>query len=1006
MNSPLQKSSYMAFISYRHADNTEIDHQWATWLHQQLEVYDVPAELIGTVNLRGEIIPERIYPVFRDEVSLPAHANLTTSIVSALDDASFLIVLCSPLAVQSSYVCQEISHFKASGKAERVIAALLLGTPNASLDLAKVQIPGDARSLECFPLQLQYEISARGELLLDKRSEPLAADFRLPDGNKGMTSPSVYKRQLVKSGHDRREADRLAQTYEESLSRAKLKIIAAILGVRLDKLMARDKAYQLKLESARLARAWRVGIVVTCLFLMALVGAVFSRYQFKQAEVERNIAQQSLARFLGTEAINTDANARGSLGVLLGVEGYQLDRTSHTDGALRKALSRHLWEPLVGHKGRVSSIGLSRNGRWLASMGVDQTIRLWDLQRPQIVDQIIHKGFSGAATIAIGEDFLVSGIAGSFYITTLNQPTDKPVKINSGFNAISHLALGQDGRRLVVVSSAGQLRVWNLMDVDDSFSELVSLDKEITALAVSSNSQWLAASAAQPGIGLWQLDKPLSSPRMLESHQTEVYTIDFSDDSNWLVSGGFDPKLFQTMSLWNMNELSKNATPFATQPSMFEFAYSIESVALGTQGNPIVSSGTDGTVRITNAEDRSKDIEFSGLSSRIPSIDVAPQRWIAAAADNGNIWLLDLQGTISEPFVTGKANGFITAVAANWDGTVLVSLNTEGSVYMQYGARLRETRVLVSDADPKITLLALSQANNEEINPQLLATGDSDGTIRLLDLNYPKTSPVMLASQVGPVDLLEFDADAHHLLVVSGPSILIYDVQNHQSSSELVDPLRLALDQDERVVAMRAVGKTLHALTTKNTIISWSWPWKEDSFHRKDLEVDSTSNAAFSFDGRWLAISQGNNRVHVFSVSSPETDPLSLTVPFNGETFSASGYPVTFSPDGQWLAFAAGNNKISLWSVGSWNSVPLILRGHSSEPQPILSLAFSGDSRYLLSAGVDGRLRRWSLPETLIDHACERSGRNLTLKEWRAYWGEKEYRPTCPNLPLTDDFED
>ena len=33
---------YLAFISYRHADNAEEDRQWATWLHQQLEIYDVP----------------------------------------------------------------------------------------------------------------------------------------------------------------------------------------------------------------------------------------------------------------------------------------------------------------------------------------------------------------------------------------------------------------------------------------------------------------------------------------------------------------------------------------------------------------------------------------------------------------------------------------------------------------------------------------------------------------------------------------------------------------------------------------------------------------------------------------------------------------------------------------------------------------------------------------------------------------------------------------------------
>lgn len=65
-----QANDYLAFISYRHADNTEEDRQWATWLHAQLEAYEIPAELIGTTNLRGEAIPERIYPVFRDEVSL------------------------------------------------------------------------------------------------------------------------------------------------------------------------------------------------------------------------------------------------------------------------------------------------------------------------------------------------------------------------------------------------------------------------------------------------------------------------------------------------------------------------------------------------------------------------------------------------------------------------------------------------------------------------------------------------------------------------------------------------------------------------------------------------------------------------------------------------------------------------------------------------------------------------------------------------------------------------
>ena len=57
---------YWCFISYRHADNKAQDRDWASWLHREIERYEIPAELAGTQNLRGQEIPERIYPVFRD----------------------------------------------------------------------------------------------------------------------------------------------------------------------------------------------------------------------------------------------------------------------------------------------------------------------------------------------------------------------------------------------------------------------------------------------------------------------------------------------------------------------------------------------------------------------------------------------------------------------------------------------------------------------------------------------------------------------------------------------------------------------------------------------------------------------------------------------------------------------------------------------------------------------------------------------------------------------------
>ena len=125
---------YYAFISYRHADNKKEGRQWATWLHQAIETYEVPEDLAGKKNERGEEIPPRIYPIFRDEEELPADANLENAIVRALDSTQLLIVLCSPNAVASPYVADEIEYFKKIGGSQQIIAAMIAGEPNTSID--------------------------------------------------------------------------------------------------------------------------------------------------------------------------------------------------------------------------------------------------------------------------------------------------------------------------------------------------------------------------------------------------------------------------------------------------------------------------------------------------------------------------------------------------------------------------------------------------------------------------------------------------------------------------------------------------------------------------------------------------------------------------------------------------------------------------------------------------------------------------------------------------------
>lgn len=217
---------YRAFISYRHQDNTESGRQWATWLHQAIETYDIPEELVGKVNSRGEKIPEKIFPVFRDEEALPADADLSNVITRALDRTQFLIVLCSPRARQSTFVADEIEYFKKLGRSDRIIAAIIDGEPNTSLDDSKL-VSGYSVDDECFPEPLQYVYDEEGKKT-KQRTEPVAADFRVTLENKkqqGWTSSQVLKQQLTDQGsYDRRTVAQIASDYDKQLRLMLLKI--------------------------------------------------------------------------------------------------------------------------------------------------------------------------------------------------------------------------------------------------------------------------------------------------------------------------------------------------------------------------------------------------------------------------------------------------------------------------------------------------------------------------------------------------------------------------------------------------------------------------------------------------------------------------------------------------------------------------------------------------------------------------------------------------------------
>ena len=93
---------YDAFISYRHIPS---DMHIAETLHKALETYRTPSYLVK----RG--VAARLKKVFRDKEELPTSSDLGQDIEEALIASKYLIVICSPEAVQSQWVLREVEFF-------------------------------------------------------------------------------------------------------------------------------------------------------------------------------------------------------------------------------------------------------------------------------------------------------------------------------------------------------------------------------------------------------------------------------------------------------------------------------------------------------------------------------------------------------------------------------------------------------------------------------------------------------------------------------------------------------------------------------------------------------------------------------------------------------------------------------------------------------------------------------------------------------------------------------
>lgn len=824
---------YAVFISYRHADNKDMGRKWANWLHEALEHYEIPADLIGTTDLRGGKVPASLYPVFRDEEELPADADLTTNITRALDHSAQLVVLCSPRAVQSMFVADEIRYFKEIGKSHCILALMIDGEPNASEDPVKLQQMGP--EMECFPQPLRYGVPDQetGKIDWTRRTEPIAADVRPASRPvQGWTTAAAYEEELDRQGKlTKSERADAVREYAAQLELAKLKVVAGALGLPLGVLTQRDKAAQLAKAQhrAKVLRRWLAAVGV--LMVMAIAGGLVAWQQYQEADRQFREANRQLERSVFQEGkfwIEKSGTARESddsvsavmlAGRALGFQGFgrrdpmpaafterfpfllgkpfqsdatlEARRTEAAAEALQQAnafpSNLPIWSsPVPSEENKVAMrhTAFSPDGTLLATAMADHTVRIWNTVTGRETSKLTGPG-EAVTSVAFSPDgaWLAGGSQDS-KIWLFDLGTEAPPRSLEGHSdAVRAVAFSPDGSQLASCSSDGTIKLWNPA-TGQEIRTIKGHNDEVLALAFSPDGKWLVSGSAEPTVKLWDAATG-QELRTLPAHVGNVTAVAFSPDG------------------WQVATVSKDGVLRLSNPEDGTEIRVLDTTATEAAGlsfspdNLWLATG----VRVYSLNYNKVESRSLSHSSTVTGVQFSPDSLrLATCSTDGMVKLADMRSGTHEFRPMRGHRGTVHQAAFSDDGRLVASGGEDALLHLWDTASQMQTSALAGHE---------GEIKSVRFSPDgiLVASGSDDRTIRLWDVATGRQLRA-LTGHPSSVERIAFSPDGTLLASASKENLILWDI----STGGIVHGIPLT-DFEVNTLCFSPDGSTLAAVS-------------------------------------------------------------------------------------------------------------------------------------------------------------------------------------------------
>ncbi|HEY0323037.1 MAG TPA: AAA-like domain-containing protein [Pyrinomonadaceae bacterium] len=372
------------------------------------------------------------------------------------------------------------------------------------------------------------------------------------------------------------------------------------------------------------------------------------------------------------------------------------------------------------------TIAFSANGR-LAVMGIDQSLRVWDIPRPLSLD---FEGISRAVALSPAGQSIAIGRADNTIILQ-DMMTGRQLRLLSGHKGrITGIAFSRDGKRLVSSDFDRTILLWDV----EKGKEILRFQGHasiIYGIALSPDGKLIASAGGNDYAALWDAET---------GRQRRVFPLTIKDDSIASVAFSPDGKLLAIGSnkkilVWDVEKDKEKFSISSNDPSSpSSDNWLAASLTFSPDGKLLVSGGS-GKIQfwdVANGKEIRKLSDFGAVTSVVFSPD---GRWLASAGKT--VRLRSLDKLSDENYLELHIhNNAPFVVAFSTDGKWLVSGGEDKTVQLWSAEMLERTLT----ATPSEVIAEVEQATGLQVlginlNPIL----SQDDLKSLLDKEYDAT---------------------------------------------------------------------------------------------------------------------------------------------------------------------------------------------------------------------------------------------------------------------------